>query len=123
MYNFTANNINVNMYIGIRDFEYLNKQQVLVSVSAYGNTPFNPKSIDDCLDYSKICEYVKSWENRPHVDLVETLLADVFEFCFNQDSRILKVDVEIKKPNIIPYAEYVGVYQSLTRDEFINLIN
>ena len=113
-----AQNIEVEMFIGICDFEYLNKQKVIVNIEALGNTPLKPKNISECLDYSKICGFVASWTNREHVDLVETLLYELFEFCFAQDNRIFQVHAEIIKPEVITYAKAVGVGASLTREEF-----
>jgi dihydroneopterin aldolase len=63
----------------------------------------------------KISDYLKSWESREHVDLVETLLFDLLEFCF-KDSRILEVEAEILKPTIIEFANYVGVGMKITKE-------
>jgi len=112
-----ANGIEVDMFVGICDFEYLNKQKVIVNVIAYGEPEFNPKNISECLDYSRICTFVHSWTNRPHVELVETLLVEVMEFCF-EDSRINQIDVEILKPNVIAHTNYVGVGANIKRHEF-----
>jgi 7,8-dihydroneopterin aldolase/epimerase/oxygenase len=113
-----AQNIEVDMFIGICDFEYLNKQKVVVNIQALGNTPLKPVNISECLDYSKICEFVSSWTSRGHVDLVETLLYELFDFCFKQDDRIFEVHAEIIKPQVISYAKGVGVRASLTREQF-----
>jgi FolB domain-containing protein len=121
MYKFIANGIKVNMFVGICDFEYLKKQEVIVNVSVWGDIPLKPKNIDECLDYSKVCFFVKSWEDREHVDLVETLLFDVLNFCFEQDSRILTVEAEILKPQILDFTNYVGVSNKLNRSEFKTL--
>lgn len=111
--------IQIKMLIGICDFEYLKAQTVIVNIRVWAEVKPYPKTIEDCWDYSKICEFVKSWENRKHVDLVETLIMDVHEFCFNQDKRVNKVAVEILKPDIIEYAKSVGVRSVLTRSEFL----
>ena len=115
-----AQGIKTNMYIGILDFEKLNKQPVIVNVTAYGNKPGNPSTISQCLDYSKVCEFVKSWEQRKHVYLVETLLFEVFDFCFAQDSKIFQVEADVIKPNVIDYVDSVGVGASLSREQFMH---
>ena len=117
-----ANAIKVKMFIGICDFEYLSPQDVIVSVKAQGEVVSHPQSISECLDYSKVCNFVKSWEKRKHVDLVETLLIEVHGFCFAQDIRINKVEVKILKPSVIDYVESVGVSSRMTREEF-NLLS
>lgn len=115
MFYITLNNIKLNMYVGIRDFEYLNKQSVVINIKLYGNIPLYPKNIEECLDYTKVFDYIASWEKRKHVDLLETLLFDLLEFCF-KDSRIMEVDAEIVKPDIIAQTDSVGVGMNITRE-------
>lgn len=117
MFKMIAKNIAVDMFVGICDFEYEKKQKVLVNVIAYGRPAFNPQNIAECLDYSRVCDYVHGWTNRDHVDLVETLLHDLMVFCF-KDDRIESVDIEVLKPEIIPATEYVGVGAQITRAQF-----
>jgi len=119
MFKMIAKNIEVNMFVGIHDFEYRKKQKILVNVIAYGRPKFQPNNISECIDYSRICDFVHGWTNREHVELIETLLHEVIEFCF-RDPRIEVLDVEILKPEIIPNTEYVGVGAYITREEFNN---
>ena len=120
MFKFLAKGITVEMFVGICDFEYQKKQKVIVNVEAKGTPTFNPSDITQCLDYSKVCTFVNTWADRPHVDLVETLLQEVLQFCFNSDQRIYEVSVEILKPEVIQNTDYVGVAATLTREQFIN---
>lgn len=117
MFYITLDQIKLNMFVGIRDFEYLAKQPVVVNVKLFGTIPYRPTKIEQCLDYSKVSDYLKSWENRPHVDLIETLLFDLVEFCFS-DSRITEVHAEILKPTIIDFSNYVGIGMNVTREIF-----
>lgn len=117
MFKMIAHGIEVNMFIGICDFEYLKKQKIVVNVTAWGKPSFNPQNIQDCLDYSRICTLVHSWQNREHVELVETLLQEVIRFCF-EDNRIDVVDVEVLKPEVIAHTKHVGVGAYITRQEF-----
>lgn len=117
MYNFIAKGIKVDMFVGICDFEYLTKQRVIVNVEAHGRATYRPKNISECLDYSKVCAFVKAWEKRPHVDLVETLLYDVLEFLF-KDETIQHVKIEILKPAVIDYADAVGVGIEMSDDVY-----
>lgn len=119
MFKMIAKEIEVDMFVGICDFEYKTKQKVMVNVVAYGRPKFNPEHITECLDYSRVCSYVHSWTDRGHVDLVETLLHDLMVFCF-EDSRIESVDIEVLKPQVIPGTKYVGVGACITREEFNN---
>lgn len=120
MFKFIAKGIEVEMFVGICDFEYHKKQKVIVNVEAKGSPTFNPTHITECLDYSKVCTFVNTWNDRPHVELIETLLVEVIQFCFNSDQRIEEVYVEILKPEVIPNTQYVGIAAQLTRQQFIN---
>ena len=119
MFKMIAHGIEVDMFVGICDFEYKKAQKVIVNVTAYGRPKFNPEHITECLDYSRVCAYVHSWNDRRHVDLVETLLHDLMVFCF-KDSRIEAVDIEVLKPEVIEGTKYVGVGAYITREEFNN---
>ncbi len=117
MFKMIARNIKVNMFIGICDFEYLNKQPVVVNFIAHGTPKFGADKIEDCLDYSKVCTLVHSWSQRQHVDLVETLLKELMDFGFS-DSRIQALEIEILKPHIILGADEVGVGVHITREQW-----
>lgn len=115
-----ARGIRVEMYLGICDFEYAAPQTVIVNVIAEGELPYRPKNIAECLDYSRVCAFVQAWKHRPHTELVETLLHDVVEFCF-EDTRVQHVAVEILKPDVIAYADAVGVGMNIDRDRYARL--
>jgi dihydroneopterin aldolase len=119
MFKMILNQIEVNMFIGICDFERENRQKVVVNLKAYGNPTFNAQHIDDCLDYSKLAEFITNWYDRPHVDLIETLMHDVIDFCF-KDNRIDALDVEILKPEVISNAKSAGVGAYITRSDYMN---
>ena len=76
--------------------------------------------IDECLDYSRVCAFVQAWKHRPHTELVETLLHDVIEFCFD-DARVQRVSVEILKPDVIVGADAVGVAMHTDRVHYARL--
>ena len=117
MFKMIANGIEVQMFVGICDFEYKEKQKLMVNVTLQGNPKFAPTHITECMDYSKVCNLIHSWENRKHVDLVETLLNELMDFVF-KDQRVLIADIEILKPNVIPGTNYVGVGAYITREEY-----
>ncbi len=115
-----ARGIAVEMYVGIHDFEYQMPQTVIVNVEAEAMLPYRPRDIGECLDYTHMCDFVHAWKDRPHTELVETLLFDVVEFCF-ADARVTRVDVEILKPAVIAQADAVGVGLRVTRAEYQQL--
>ncbi len=117
MFKMIANGIEVQMFVGICDFEYKEKQKVIVNVTLQGNPKFTPTHITECMDYSQVCNLVHSWENREHVDLVETLLNELMDFVF-KDQRVLIADIEILKPEVINKTECVGIGAYITREEY-----
>jgi len=62
MYKIILKNIELNLPIGIFDFEKIQKQRVIMQLElkSYSNFKFN--SIDDCIDYSKISEYLSCYK-------------------------------------------------------------
>lgn len=117
MFYITLQGIKVYMFVGIRDHEYLSRQPVVINLKLSGQVPINPTSISQCLDYTKVSDYLKTWESREHVNLVETLMFDLLSFCF-KDSRIDEVEAEILKPNAIDFVNGVGVGTKITRELF-----
>ena len=115
-----ARGIRVEMYLGICDFEFAAPQTVIVNVEAEAELPYRPASIDACLDYSRVCAFVQAWQHRPHTELVETLLHDVVEFCFD-DARVQRVSVEILKPDVIVGVTAVGVAMHTDRASYDKL--
>lgn len=119
MFKMIAKGVSVYMYVGICDFEYEEKQKVVVNVTAWGKPKFKPEKINDCLDYTKVCNLIHSWNKREHVDLIETLLQELIEFVF-EDKRVEQVDIEVLKPDVIKRTEYVGVGACMTREDYNN---
>lgn len=115
-----ARGIAVEMYVGICDFEYQTPQTVIVNVEAEVALPYRPRDIGECLDYTRMCDFVHAWKDRPHTELVETLLFDVLEFCF-ADARVTRVDAEILKPTVIAQTAAVGVGMRATRADYQRL--
>lgn len=120
MYTIILKNIELNLPIGIFDFEKVKKQRVTMQLElkSYSNFKFN--SIDDCIDYSKITNYIFSFENKTHVELIENLQMDIINFCFDFHEDIYFVDLTIFKPDIIPNVE-CGVNMQFHKEDFLRL--
>ena len=67
MFKMIANGIEVQMFAGICDFEYKEKQKVMVNVTLQGNPKFAPTHITECMDYSKVCKPVMHPNNPEDV--------------------------------------------------------
>lgn len=120
MYKIILKDLKVNLPIGIFDFEKEKTQPVVMQlvVHSYSNYKFN--SINDCVDYSKIAEFIKGFENKPHVELIEQLQLQIMDFCFSLDEDIYFVDLTIYKTDIIPDVE-CGINMTFQRQEYLEM--
>jgi len=104
-------NVKVTMSIGILEAEKKpeNTQTVLASAKLFYKTAeLIPLSIEDCVDYARIHDYIMTWETAGHTDLVETLAEGLIQTCL-QDQKVDAVWVSVKKTDIFENATSVGV--------------
>lgn len=120
MYKIILKDLKVNLPIGIFDFEKEKTQPVVMQLVCHSYSNYQFDSISDCVDYSKIAEFIKSFEHKPHVELIEQLQLQIMDFCFNFDEDIYFVDLTIYKTNIIPDVE-CGINMTFNREEFTNI--
>jgi dihydroneopterin aldolase len=60
---------------------------------------FTGASIADCVDYDRVLHYVLKLPQRPHIDLLETILEELVQFCF-EDKNVDACRVKVSKPDI-----------------------
>jgi 7,8-dihydroneopterin aldolase/epimerase/oxygenase len=82
--------------------------RLLVSVQLYTTAAFDPATGAGYLDYDRVREHLLTWPGRPHVDLLETLLAGLAEFAF-EDPLVEACRLRVAKPDIFPEAKVAGV--------------
>jgi dihydroneopterin aldolase len=70
--------------------------------------PLSTESTDTIIDYDPIRAALKAWPARPHTPLLETLLHELVELCF-QNPRVSACRVSIMKPDIFNEAAGAGV--------------
>jgi 7,8-dihydroneopterin aldolase/epimerase/oxygenase len=70
--------------------------------------PLSTESRETLVDYDPIREALKTWPARPHTPLLETLLHELVELCF-QNPRVSACRVSIMKPDIFNEAAAAGV--------------
>ncbi len=112
-------NVEIVMSIGITEAERAENgaQHVLVSAHMFEEkAKFNDTDITTCLDYHRVYQYLMTWENRPHTDLIETLAEELTAFIF-EDSRVDACHVKVKKPDIYKNAACSGVAIYRTRKD------
>lgn len=120
MYKIILKDLKLNLPIGIYEFEKQKTQPVIIQLEclSYSNYQFN--TIEDCIDYSKISDFIKSFEHKPHVELIEQLQLKIIDFCFSLDEDIYFVNLTIFKTDIIPNVE-CGINMQFNKEEFLKI--
>ena len=91
------------LFIGVLDHERETRQRVTFDIEMEVET-----APGEYVSYADIVEHLRSKSSgERHIELVETLADEVFEYLFS-DPRIAAATVTILKPDIIPEAEGVG---------------
>jgi FolB domain-containing protein len=105
--------------VGINPDERTNRQDIRVDVTMWADTRSAAASDDiaDAVNYrtvaKRIIEHVEGGEPM----LVERLVAEIAELCLSVDDRIGKVEVAVRKPGALRFAESVGVIIERQRGE------
>ncbi|MGM0559988.1 MAG: dihydroneopterin aldolase [Pseudomonadota bacterium] len=101
----------LNLKVGIAEWERHpdKRQRVLVDVDCFMRQERHEgTSINDVLDYNRLYEYLMTWQERSHTDLLETLAEELADVCF-RDSRVETCRVRIRKPDIYWNAGAAGI--------------
>jgi dihydroneopterin aldolase len=84
--------------------------RLIVNVEMFAplTQPLSAESRESIVDYDPIREALKAWPTRPHTPLLETLLHELVELCF-QNPRVSACRISIMKPDIFNEAAAAGV--------------
>jgi FolB domain-containing protein len=105
--------------VGINPDERTNRQDIRIDVTMWTDTRPAATSDDiaDAVNYrtvtKRIIEHVEGGEPM----LVERLVAEIADLCLGVDDRIDKVEVAVRKPGALRFAESVGVIIERQRGE------
>ena len=95
--------------VGLLPEEREGPQRVLVSMDLYADPSYlDGVDADSIIDYGAICDALTRWQDRPHVELLETLVQDALELGFGYEA-VQAVRVKVGKPEIVPSARNVLV--------------
>ena len=114
--------VRVSVLLGLLPQERERTQEIIVNVELFTMQPayLKDSTAKTIIDYRGVYELVTGWKNRPHTDLIETLVQDLLGACFAyRDVAACKVSV--LKPEIFEYAAGAGVEAFVTRDQFLSL--
>ncbi|MBT8212542.1 MAG: dihydroneopterin aldolase [Acidimicrobiia bacterium] len=111
--------LEVDGILGIKPEERVNKQVIRVNVTLWVDTARAAKSddIDDAVNYRTITKAIVAHIEEGEPYLVERLVAEIAEICFETDSRITEAEVRVEKPGALRHARSVGITIHRTREE------
>ena len=111
--------LTVEASIGIADWEVMpgKRQRLTFDVAVYRDVFGHEVSIADCYDYSALQAFLMEYGSRPHIDLLETVLAEVLGFCF-KDVRVAAVEARLTKPDVFNGQGYPALSMALARDDW-----
>jgi dihydroneopterin aldolase len=110
--------LEIDLAVGIHPHE-LEPQTLWVSLALMGRTDAVPSSIDQCLDYDPLCEWLmRVWPSSPHTPLLETRLNQLLEFVFGLDARVQGAWAGLYKQRMSRGAMAIGIERTATRPEF-----
>jgi len=103
-------NYEVNINIGVHDFEKTAEQRVLINVDLYIplalSTPEHDE-LDEVVDYDFIRRSISERVSRGHIHLQETLCDDLLATML-QHPKVQAARVSTAKPDVYPDCEAVG---------------
>lgn len=97
--------------VGINPEERVNRQDVLVNVVMWADTSAAADSDDiaDAVNYRTVAKRIISHVEEGEPMLVERLVQEIADICFDTDERVAEVEVTVEKPGALRFAESVGV--------------
>ncbi len=100
----------LNIFIGYRSHEKINKQNVKFNIELDHINPkhLNDKDIKSIFNYEKITKIIKYLTKSKHYNFLESLADDIFDELF-KDKRINKIRLKIEKLNAIKGTVSVGI--------------
>ena len=99
-----------NTSIGIHDFEKKRKQQIKFNIEIDINSSLKPSNnnLNTIVNYENVISSIKTLTRKKHYDLLEVLAEDIFLNLF-RNKNIIKVKLQIEKPEIIKNTASVGI--------------
>ena len=109
-YTILVNKLVIDALIGIHEYEKNKKQKISISLKLKANENFRNinDNIKNVVSYENIVNDIKSFINKGHVGLLETLAEEIFVICF-KDKRILEAKIKIEKLEVFSETESVGI--------------
>lgn len=104
--------------IGLLDSEKLAPQALDVSVELLAGIDYLAQGAGGAIvDYAAVYEHVLSWQDRPHVELLESLAQELVDFGFGF-TPVQAVRVSVAKPDIFDSAQQAGIGVFMLRQDW-----
>ena len=68
--------------IGLLDWEKQEKQRLRIDVAVYRDNFGQEVALEDCYDYSALQAFLAGFADREQIELLETILAEILDYCF-----------------------------------------
>jgi|GEM_PF-1019636 len=94
-------NLIVEAQVGIADWERTpgKRQRLAFDVAVYRDGFGQEQRIEDCFDYAGLQAFLVGFESRDHIDLLESIVAEIMDFCF-RDPRVAAAEARVAKPDV-----------------------
>ena len=109
-YKILINDLTVDTFIGIHDFEKKKKQKIAISLSLDVNDNISviEHKIENFVSYEHIVADIKSILKMGHIDLLETLGEKIVDLCF-KDERVMTIELKLEKLDVFKETRSVGI--------------
>lgn len=103
--------LSVSGILGINPEERVNEQEILVNAVLWADT--RPAAIsddiDDAVNYRTVTKALIAHIEQGEPMLVERLVQELVDICFDMEPRIKKVKMTVEKPGALRHARSVGI--------------
>ena len=109
-YKILINDLTLDAFIGIHDFEKKKKQKIAISLSLDVNDNISgiEHKIENFVSYEHIVADIKSILKSGHIDLLETLGEKIVDLCF-MDERVMTIKLKLEKLEVFKETSSVGI--------------
>ena len=109
-YKILINQLILDAFIGIHDFEKKKKQKISISLSLDVNDNISgiEHKIEKFVSWERILEDIKSILKKGHIDLLETLGEKIVDLCF-EDERVMTITLKLEKLEVFKETSSVGI--------------
>ena len=109
-YKILINELTLDAFIGIHDFEKKKKQKISISLSldVDDNISGIEHKIENFVSYEHIVADIKSILKKGHIDLLETLGEKIVDLCF-KDERVMTIKIKLEKLEVFKETSSVGI--------------